>query len=400
MRMTKLGKYHWLTFWSSHEVDQQIRTLKHVTSNKSQDETIHLIDIIRWVYENTQQATWDGLHHWSTQSLSYQQKVNAFQHVQWANSEQQFTFNLLQELATHCLEPEWIKKILASSSDEEQQRELQREVEQQVEEERQHQRPIPVSPQKPKLHDAVKQLCSVDSSMLDLESLTEVFRRIPFAFNGSTFSQDCQPSSWQKNIWISTEFQKVIKTLGESLDPFLRPPRWIVVYRNQHVIFVSAYEANWLINQLKTEFSMKKTDQSFTTTLRLLLPRIKHDQSILVNTPTLTIPPSIVSHGISPFIIPNEWLVKLLIFNGTLYFETVDEQEAYCQCLGVCPKPRTKIENDAFESGWILVDGFIPQEEHRLLLQKHGCRFTANPLRFIQKLIENRNASHAPRTSH
>ncbi|CAF4043098.1 unnamed protein product [Rotaria sordida] len=448
MRMRKLGKNHWLTFWSSHEVDQQIRTLKNVTSGKSQDETIHLIDIIRWVYENTQQTTWDGLHHWSTQSLSYQQKANAFRHVQWMNSEQQFTSNLLKELATNCLEPEVIslermygpqkllqtveeiystrskqlnlhlndeihkavlkrlkdyggsKKILASSSDEEQQRELQREVEQQVEEERQHQRPIPVSPQEPKLHDAVKQLCSADGSILDLESLTEVFRRLPFAFNDSTFSRDCQPSSWQKNIWISTEFQKVIKTLGESLDPFLRPPRWIVVYRNQHIIFVSAHEANWLMLQLKTEFYTKQIDQSFTTTLRLLLPRIKHDQSILVNTPTLTIPSSIGSHGISPFVIPNAWLVELFIFNGTLYFETVDEQEAYCQCLGVCPKPRTKTEKDAFESGWILVDGFIPQKQHRRLLQKHRCRFTANPLPFIQKLIENRNGSHAPRTSH
>ncbi|CAF3598106.1 unnamed protein product [Rotaria sp. Silwood1] len=448
MRMRKLGKYHWLTFWSSHEVDQQIRTLKRATSDKSQDDMIHVIDIIRWVYDNTQQATWDGLHHWSTQSLSYQQKVNAFRHVQWTNNEQQFTANLLHEIAKHCLEPEVIslekmygpqkllqtieeiystrskqlslylndeihkavlkrlkdyggsKKILASSSDEEQQRELQREIEQQIEEERQHQRPIAVSPQKPKLHDEIKQLCSADGPMLHLESLTEVFRRLPFAFNGSTFSQDCQSSSWQKNIWISTEFQKVIRTLGESLDPFLRPPRWIVVYRNQHIIFVSAFEANWLIKQLKTEFYSNKIDQSYTTTLRLLLPRIKNDQSILVNQPTLTIPPSIVSDGISHFIIPNEWLVELLIFNGTLYFETADEQEAYCQCLGVCPKPRTKIEKDAFEKGWILVDGFIAQEDHRQLLHRHRCRFTANPLRFIQKLIENRTGSHAPRTSH
>ncbi|CAF2519431.1 unnamed protein product [Rotaria sp. Silwood2] len=82
IRMRKLGKYHWLTFWSSHEVDQQIRLLKKNVLQQSQNKKIHLIDILRWVYENTQQTTRDGLHHWSTQSLSYQRKVSVFQHIQ------------------------------------------------------------------------------------------------------------------------------------------------------------------------------------------------------------------------------------------------------------------------------------------------------------------------------
>ena len=48
MRMRKLGKNHWLSFWSSNEVHHQIGILK---------QNITLVDILRWVYENSQQET-------------------------------------------------------------------------------------------------------------------------------------------------------------------------------------------------------------------------------------------------------------------------------------------------------------------------------------------------------
>jgi hypothetical protein len=186
----------------------------------------------------------------------------------------------------------------------------------------------------------------------------------------------------------------VILTKGESLNPFLRPPRWIIVYRNQHIIFVSAFEANWLIHRLQS-------NKSPITTLRLILPHIKRIQSIFINTPTLTIPLSIVSSdGTSAYFIPKEWLVQLFVFNGTLYFETIDEQTAYCQCLGLCPKPRTTKEDDAFEKGWIAVDGFVSSTEHRHHLELNHVRFSSNPLKFVKQLIENRNNVHASITSH
>ncbi|CAF4266090.1 unnamed protein product [Rotaria magnacalcarata] len=138
-----------------------------------------------------------------------------------------------------------------------------------------------------------------------------------------------------------------------------------------------------------------------TTTLRLLLPRATRDQSIIVNTTTSTIPPSISSNRrVVPFSIPTEWLVELFVFNGTLYFETTEEQTAYCHLLGVCLKPRSAIEEDAFQKGWLTVDGFVGKSDHHKLLQLNQCRFHPNPLIFIRKLIENRNNMHAPLTSH
>ncbi|CAF1284760.1 unnamed protein product [Didymodactylos carnosus] len=451
MRMRKLGKHHWLSFWSSHEVHQQIQTIKKnaflLNEKENVDNRISLNDILRWVYENTQQTTWDGLHHWATQSLSFQRKVTAFRTIHWTNHRESFTSTMMENLAEECLEAEITelkamyggsktfqtileiylarykhssicssaeiheavskrlcdyggsKKLLAQLLDEEQQRELEKE--QEMEEERQQKRPTSVVPSEPILHDEIRSLCDVQDPILNLSQLSSVFCPIANAFLGATFYNESQPGCWQKNLWVTDEFKRVIQTRGESLDSFLRPARWVVIYRNQHAIFVSAYEADWLMGRLHALYHQKQSNKPWITTLRLLLPRTKRDQSILVNTAALTIPPSIMSkNDTALFTIPVEWLVELYIFNGTLYFETVDEQTAYCQCLGVCPKPRTTIEKDAFEKDYIAIDGFVKNLEYRGQLQLDRCRFNSNPLTFIRKLVENRNHVQAPLKSH
>ena len=429
MRMRMLGQGHSLIFWSPDEVHRQI-----INSYDSHQ----VKDILHWVYENSKQAVWDGLHHWAVQSLNFQRKLNAFQNIDWTNEQQIFSDQMLEELAEKCLESEIIElksmygvprvlqtiseiytiryehsDILASEEvhnavrkrlyayggskqrlsqflDEEQQRELEQELVEEQEREQEHEQKCvrPMCPCKPTLHAEVKRLSDQEDLPLVLADLPSVFRHLPYAFIDSTFSELCQPNSWQTNLWITTEFQRVIETKGELLDPFLRPPRWIVIYRNEHIIFVNALEANWLMGQLQ------HLDQSSTTTLRLLLPRLKRNQSIFVNTSTLTIPPSI------PFILPVDWLVQLFIFNGTLYFETVEEQSAYCNCLALCPRLRTMDEENAFENGWIATDGFVQELKYRIHLTIDPARFSVNPLPFIKQLLRNRNNTNAFSTSH
>jgi hypothetical protein len=458
MRMRKLGQGHSLIFWSSDEVYRQIVLLKKCLLHQNpqidmdnHSDSFQLKDILRWVYENTQEATWDGLYHWALQSLSFQRKVNAFQNIHWTNHQQIYTDQMMEELAEKCLEPEIIelkrmygvprvlqtiseiytilyqqsniltseqihnavlkrmyayggsKQRLSQVLDEEQQRELEQELaqEQQREQEHEQKRPRSIHPCQPILHDEIKRLCNLDDFMLNLSALPLVFRPLSYAFIDSTFFEVCQPNNWQPNFWVSTEFQRVIETKGESLDLFLRPPRWIIVYRNEHIIFVNAFEANWLMGQLHHLYHQKQFNRSSTTTLRLLLPRLNKNQSIFVNTLALTIPPLIPTiHDAVAFVLPVKWLVELFIFNGTVYFETVEEQIAYCQCLALCPKPRTTIEENAFENGWIAVDGFVQEPEHRYQLQIHRARFTSNPLTFVKQLLKNRNNSNALITSH
>jgi hypothetical protein len=144
-----------------------------------------------------------------------------------------------------------------------------------------------------------------------------------------------------------------------------------------------------------------RLNKSSITPLRMLLPRIKRIQSIFIDIPTLTIPPSIAPLDESiAYFIPLEWLVQLFVINDTLYFENGDEQTAYCQCLALCPKPRTETEEKAFEDGWIAVDRFVSNPEHRHLLQIDRARFNSNPLALVKQLIENRTNVHASLSSH
>ncbi|CAF4255846.1 unnamed protein product, partial [Rotaria sordida] len=103
MRMRKLGKHHWLSFWSSNEVHQQIQTMKKnsVSPNEKEniDTRITLTDILRWVYENTQQTTWDGLHLWATQSLSFQRKITAFRNINWKEQGTLYTNTTMEHIA-------------------------------------------------------------------------------------------------------------------------------------------------------------------------------------------------------------------------------------------------------------------------------------------------------------
>ena len=420
----------------------QIQALKN---NRVQSNPITLNDILRWVYENTQYTIWDGLHHWAAQSFSFQRKHAALKSINWTNQQESFTNSMMKILAQNCVELEVFelksmygvpktlqtvseiyrtryknlaihssneihqavdqrlhdyggtKKLLAQLLDEEQQREL----EQELEEERQWKLPLPAQPCQPILHNEIKSLCDVQGPDLSLSRLPLVFSTLTDAFRGTTFYPECQPRAWQRNLWVSTEFTRVITTRGEALDSFLRPPRWMVIYRNKHMIFVSPYEANSLIPILHKLHKKKQIEEPMTTTLRLILPRLRRDQSILVNNLTLTIPPSIRS-DYSPilFLIAPESLAELFVFNGTLYFDTDHEQTAYCQFLGVCPKPRTTIEETTFENGLISVDGFVEEFRVRQLLRIDQCRFNSNPLLLIRKLVENRNNMHAPLKSH
>ena len=434
MRMRKLGSGHSLIFWSSFEVDRLIRTLK---TDIQPGNPITLLDILRWVYENTQQATWDGLHHWSAQSLTYQQKTIAMQDISWDNMEQSLPDAMITEVATNCLEPEVLKlekmygtskylqnaydiylarfkrskisistgihddvskqlkkyggtrKRLAQLLDEEQEREL----EQELEEEREIERPSPVRPCTPILHDPIKKLPDKHGPELNLAELTRVFSPLLYAFKDTTFFNKCQTGSWNQSLWISTEFQRVVETSDEALDPFLRPPRWIVVYRGKHIIFVNALEANWLMNHLNPVYHTTSSNDQPTTTLRLLLPRLKRSQEILVNVPILTIPSTIAFHNYRS--ISLECLVELFVFNGTLYFQNSQEENAFCKYLGICPNPRTLSEKEAFDKGWISPDGFVSQPTHRHELNiGHVCRFHTSPLPLVKQIIEIRNNSY------
>ncbi len=55
-------------------------------------------------------------------------------------------------------------------------------------------------------------LCDIDSDIMDLAQFPLVFHPLVYAFAGIMFLNECQPESWQSNLWVSTDFQRVILT--------------------------------------------------------------------------------------------------------------------------------------------------------------------------------------------
>ncbi|CAF4367181.1 unnamed protein product, partial [Rotaria sordida] len=75
------------------------------------------------------------------------------------------------------------KQCLSQLLDEEHQRELEQELEEK--------RSPPVTTCQPILHEEIKQLYDMHSSMMNLKQHPIVFRHLPYAFTGTTFVNDC-----------------------------------------------------------------------------------------------------------------------------------------------------------------------------------------------------------------
>lgn len=80
---------------------------------------------------------------------------------------------------------------------------------------------------------------------------------------------------------------------------------------------------------------------------------------------------------------------QIKMFSGAMYFRNETEQNAYCNFLGLIPRPRTSQQNDAFEKGLIKPNGFVPPEHRHELAEFVGkCTFEENPIIIARRLIE------------
>jgi hypothetical protein len=85
--------------------------------------------------------------------------------------------------------------------------------------------------------------------------------------------------------------------------------------------------------------------------------------------------------------IPHLHIAELLAFSGSAFFANAPEQNAYCDFLGLCPRPRSRIEDDAFQRGDIQPDGFFPPSKRG---EAHVCAFQKSPVQFISELLADR----------
>jgi len=276
-------------------------------------------------------------------------------------------------------------KRIAHLLDEEQEKEL----EQEQEEERQVSRPGAAEPRDHVIDENVVRFLSTGrfvnrSGML---SLPEVFRR-------TKLWPVVEPelSAWGKCIYATLDFANVVKS-DDSLDDedqFLRPPAWFAAGRNDEgsvLLLLSPFEVNHFLPLFQS---------GLKTTLHMYAPTINRNQSNLANDFRLQLPVRLESTGLDC-----ELLVPLFAFSGCLYFDCEKEQRALLNFLGVIPRPRSKEQNEAFDRGWILRNGFVkPKFRRELSLDVYmTCMFVKHPVDLVKTIAEMRN-DYFPLTSH
>ncbi|KAJ3086282.1 hypothetical protein HK102_013328 [Quaeritorhiza haematococci] len=297
--------------------------------------------------------------------------------------------------------------------------EQEKELEQELEEIRQVQRPGSETPYMPTLPEALVRLAMFD----ELNLLSGEFLPLPDALQHTTLWPLVEVAAWSSKIFVTRNFVTVIERRSNSnIDEFLRPVRWMITLTrhggenlrstssspgrlstsslrgrftgetNVMVVLISPFEAN----HLKPLFAGRPTTAS--ARLHMFAPRIRTHQQTLFADRSLILPspPSTIRIQIPPPLI-----AQLSVFSSSLFFETPIEQEAFCDFLGFCPRPRTSEEQQVFERGHMQQDGYVPRPARkRVRLSLQQCGFDANPSRLVMKLIDLRNYTEAPSCTH
>ena len=205
--------------------------------------------------------------------------------------------------------------------------------------------------------------------------------------------------AWSNNLFVTREFATVLAANSPTSGaPSLRPVAWCAVTRGsamdqlnlgskqvcpiKAIILLSPYEANALLPDFR---------RSLGAQLHMFAPRVRQGQSLMLYERSLTLP-HVGRNNPQAKSIPDSLIAQLLAFSGSAFFGSAGEQDAYCNFLGLYPRPRSRIEDDAFQRGDIQLDGFCPPEMRQLLvrIEGGGCAFQRSPVLCITKLLDAR----------
>ena len=407
MRMRLLGDGHSVYFFSSHEVHNSIKKL-------ASNEQIGSLNVLTWAMNNTRDQTIDGFLYWGSQGMYYyRRQAVAEKFVRDGNSKlysilssdkekveiaklyygdrvrvlipsiveirtRQYTNYLTyfkaynDRFKDNC--EKILKKCLQFVFNEfgqllEEEQEVELEIEQE-EKEKEIVRP-----------DVLEHLNNVFDKHVEKfvktgEIINESQNFLPLPdglINSSVFAK-IQEKAWGKNIFVTKDFIKTVKT-SNCGDNFLKSPKWLVVsiYKKTiNVVILSSFEANLL-------FSYTKPENDPKTAFFMYLPRIRPKQLQLFSCNNFSLPQTIIQ--------------QISVFGGSQYFETKEEIDAYLNFLGFCPQPRTEFQQTCFENNKIHPNGFVPLEFRELVFegQENLSKFVEDPCRIVCKIVEIRN---------
>ena len=194
-------------------------------------------------------------------------------------------------------------------------------------------------------------------------------------------------NSFSSNIYTTNDFINTVITTNYD-DNYLPQPKWLVVYKtNSKLVFISSYEANHYLH----DFNNDKCE------LVMLMPVVRQNQKRLFSLNSIKI---------------NEYLMQqLLIYSGSFYFNSIEEQEHFLRFICYVPTPRTQQQIEYFEDGRIEQNGFVSIENRKdvfgndlimigQLNDKLDDTFQQDPSKFINEIISIRNFHLVPNLAH
>ncbi|KAF8063995.1 hypothetical protein FPV67DRAFT_1608613 [Lyophyllum atratum] len=381
MRMRLLGVGQSVMFFAPPEVDRVIRERGHIPPA----EKVEVVDILRWVMQETCRYIQHHLSHWAQQGVEYKRRKDAWDLYESQDSTQVSRERLrssweepdarsLEELyappphhQSSAVHPAFqipdLKQRLddlgvSSLENPEMDEEHEREVSHEAERERQIDRPERAEAAPSSIQPNLRRLI-VDGT-----------------FNGSTFvplfypPDDLGKLRWSTELLSTMNFATTIKG-GKSTGYYLRPVNWILSGTKARVLVaLSPYEVNELLPEIQ---------KSKHVHLHIYSPRVNQARRSFEDLTFFSIPA--LPPTWSPF--PQNQISQLNLWAGQLYLKDHGTYKNLCLILGIVSYDSTG-ENGHWKTG-----GFIEPTDRRGLMAEE-CKLEISPLPFLKELISSR----------
>ncbi|XP_055301272.1 uncharacterized protein LOC129567922 [Sitodiplosis mosellana] len=452
MRMRQLKTTQSIMFWASNEADIRLRKL----SSQRRVESRHVMEFIE---NNSRLFETTNMAHWTAGAVNYTKKLighkmydNFMEHTIDANAMEVDTDDKhpLEKLYENCVDDDYVKlktiygekeevllrrivwdkfgdlafscseespiseftkdmqnginakllklapkmKRFIHTLDDEQEKELEQEIEEQM----QIERPRCAQALKPHFDDRLEQLvlegAGIGSTFDDMKADGALLSIVASLSNTQMF-EFCENNddAWASHLLVTKDFTMVIENESQACNDFLRPVCWVACIKNAGtkdvLILLSSFECNQLIPAFR---------KSENATLFMYRARLSNLHSNLIREPGLQVTGMTTTSSIS---VEDE--VQIGVYSGMMYFADEEEQHAYCEFLGLIPRPWTHEQTIAFEDGNIDESGYVPIRKRNypeaISQCVSQCKFKSNPTDLAIKLIKAHHQK-LPKDSH
>ncbi|KAK6335028.1 hypothetical protein TWF718_010470 [Orbilia javanica] len=398
MRMRKLGNGHSLTFLAPPDIYSHIQ-------KQSGKNAIGVSDVLSWTMQESCHQIHHGFAIWADQGLQYLKRdlgwkafksrgdIGALRSaVEEPESRTLFEMygvsdgspKLDNEVRNTAAGNEIIRRLdvfrATVTNSVRIQEEQEREVDLEKEKERNIERPKPAEPMKHKLARELIRL--VREGWFDVAST--IFQ-MPFTIFGETSCRDdLEMDAWgyQSSQFVTKDFSETVERAGvTNMDDYLRPVRWILeFYRDEepHLVFISPYEANELMLDIKASSFVKL--HCYAPKISRGMPTFEYFDVCPVEQPSYTHPrPQLGLHS----------RIRLNLFAGQLFFEHEQYYRDLCAYLSLNYDSRAG-------SGDTATDGWVP----RTNLEGDALPFLRSPIPFLKGTTKMRRKGQGFTSTH